>query len=92
MAKGIIKRNKRQHRVEQSIFTNSTSDIISKIYKELNKLDIKPSSPIKKWEKSLMAEKHLNKCSTFLVSKEMQVNVIPKFLLTLVRMVKTSST
>jgi len=60
----------------EKIFTNPTTDrgLISKIYKELRKLDRRETNnPIKKWgselnkeftaEECRMAEKHLKKCS-----------------------------
>jgi hypothetical protein len=67
----------------KKIFTNSTSDrgIISKIYKKCMKLDTdKQSNSINKWgrelnsfstEDSLMAQKHLKKCSMYLVIRKM---------------------
>jgi hypothetical protein len=72
--------------------------------KELEKLDTNnPSNPIKKWgtelnkefstQESWMSEKHLKKCSKFLVIREMQIKTTLRFHLTPVRMakVKTSS-
>jgi hypothetical protein len=46
------------------MFTNSTSDrrLISKIYKELKKLDInKPNTPNEKWNIDLSKQKILNR-------------------------------
>jgi hypothetical protein len=85
----------------ENIFINPTSDrgLISNINKELKKLDFRKSNnPIKKWGKELskklsteeyqMAEKHLKKCSTSLVIREMQIKTSLRFHLTPVRMAK----
>jgi hypothetical protein len=72
---------------------------IQYIYKEIKKLDSrKPNNPIKKWGSELnkefspeeyrMTEKHLNKCSTSLIIREMQIKTILRFHLTPVRMAK----
>jgi len=73
-AKDTVIRTKPQPTDWEKIFTNSTSDreLISKIYKELKKLDSRePNNPIKKWNTELnrtfsaedyqMAKKHLKK-------------------------------
>jgi hypothetical protein len=52
-AKNTVNRTKQQPTYWERIFTNSTSDrgLISKIYKELKKLDTNnPNNPIKKWD------------------------------------------
>jgi predicted transcriptional regulator len=81
-----IKRTKWQPTDWEKIFTNPTCNrgLISKIYKELKKGDsTKPNKPIKKLsaelnrefstEESQIAEKHLKKCLTSLVIREMQI-------------------
>ena len=91
-AKDTVKRTKRQPTDWGRIFTNAKSDreIISNIYKELKKVEPRgPNNPIKKWDTELnkeflheelqRAEKHLKKCSTSLIIREMQIKTTLRF-------------
>jgi hypothetical protein len=79
----------------ETIFTHPTSNrwLISKIYKELKKLDSKgPNNSILKWgieinkefltEEYQMAEKHLNKCLISLIIMEMKIKTTLRIHLT----------
>ena len=100
-AKDTVNRTKEPPTDWERIFTNPKSDrrLVANIYKELKKLDSRNSNnSIKKWgtelnnefstDKYRMAEKHLKKCSTSLVIREMQIKITLIFYLTPVRMAK----
>ena len=85
--KETISKVKRQPSEWRKIIANETTDkrLISKIYKQLIKLNTrKTNNRIKKWEKDLnihfskdiqMANKHMKRCSTLLITREMQIKL-----------------
>ena len=81
-AKETINKMKRQPSEWEKIFANEATDqgLISKIYKQLMQLNIKKTNnPIQKWAEDL------NRCSTSLIIREMQIKSTMKYHLTPVR-------
>ena len=94
-AKETISKVKRQPSEWEEIIANETTDngLISKLYKQLIQVNARKTiNPVKKWEKDqnrhlfIENKKHIKRCSTSFIIREMQIKTTMRYHLTPVRM------
>ena len=100
-AKLTVNKTKRQLMEWEKIFANDISDKgpVSKIYNKLTKFHTrKTNNPVKKWAEDMnryfskediqMANRHMKRCSTSLLIREIQIKTTVRYYLMLVRVAK----
>ena len=90
-AKETVNKTKRQPTEWEKIFANDISDkgLVSKIYKELIKVNTQTKNPIMKWAEDMkrnfpkedtdMANKHMRKCSASLAIRKIQIKTTMRY-------------